>query len=238
MRDGFPFDAVIFDMDGVIVDTELYYWRELRSFSEDLGLGVSAEELNDQVGESNQVFRCNLVRWLERGGYGSLFPEEAERVYDRWAAGRPRDYASLLNPGVREALHGLSARGVRLALASSSPTDNIREVLLACGVEGAFEVVVSGADLAESKPNPEIYLRALDELGLSAEASCCIEDSVPGIAAGKRAGLTVLARREERFGFSQAEADYVIERVDDVLFPERWRRPESRAGKGPSADLI
>ena len=85
------------------------------------------------------------------------------------------------------------------------------------GIADAFELVVSGAELRESKPNPAIYLLTLEQLGLPAAACCCIEDSVPGITAGKRAGLTVFARREERFGFSQAEADAILDRVDDIL---------------------
>lgn len=79
---------------------------------------------------------------------------------------------------------------------------------------------MSGAELAESKPNPAIYLHTLKLLGLPAEACCCIEDSVPGITAGKRAGLTVVARRETRFGFVQDAADVIVDRVDDVLRPE------------------
>ena len=114
----------------------------------------------------------------------------------------------------------LRERNVRVALASSSPRSNIREVLAACGLAHAFEVVMSGAELAESKPNPAIYLHTLKLLGLPAEACCCIEDSVPGITAGKRAGLTVIARRETRFGFVQDAADVIVDRVDDVLRPE------------------
>lgn len=80
---------------------------------------------------------------------------------------------------------------------------SIEEVLNACGLSDAFEYVVSGEQFKESKPEPDIYLHALDLLGLPANRCCCVEDSVPGITAGKRAGLTVIAKREERFGFSQ-----------------------------------
>lgn len=118
---------------------------------------------------------------------------------------------------MHEGIAGLKERGVRVALASSSPLDNIRTVLAACGLSDAFEVIVSGVDFTESKPDPDIYLHTLAKLGLPAKACCCIEDSVPGITAGKRAGLTVFAKREERFDFSQDAADAILDRVDDIL---------------------
>ena len=146
-----------------------------------------------------------------------LSPEEAEARYDAWAAVHPADYAALLNPGVRETVVELKGLGVRVALASSSPMDNIMHVLEVCGLSDAFEHVTSGEQFLESKPNPEIYLHTLDLLGLPATSCCCVEDSVPGIAAGKAAGLTVIAKREDRFGFSQELADAVVDSIADIL---------------------
>ena len=72
MAGAFPFRAVIFDMDGVIVDTEAFYWRELRAFSDALGLGITDEELDRQVGPSSQAFVRSLVAALARGGRGGV----------------------------------------------------------------------------------------------------------------------------------------------------------------------
>ena len=137
--------------------------------------------------------------------------------WDEWAHKRPRDYQTLINPGAVETIRELPRRGVRVALASSSPMDSIEEVLDACGLSDAFEYVVSGEQFKESKPEPDIYLHALDLLGLPADRCCCVEDSVPGITAGKRAGLTVIAKREERFGFSQDAADKIIDQLPELL---------------------
>ena len=95
--------------------------------------------------------------------------------------------------------------------------DNILDVLGQCGITDRFEVIVSGEHFRESKPDPEIYLHAMEPLGLTADECCCIEDSEVGNTAGKRAGLTVFAKREERFGFSQAAADQIIDSVPDLL---------------------
>ena len=112
-----------------------------------------------------------------------------------------------MNPGVADTIDELRSRGVRVALASSSPMDSILAVLEACDLSDKFELIVSGKDFHESKPNPAIYLYTIEKLDLDASECCCIEDSVPGIAAGKAAGLTVFAKREDRFGFSQDRAD-------------------------------
>lgn len=216
MAQAFPFDAVIFDMDGVIVDTERYYADELRVMSDTFGMHITDAEIFGQVGMSNQDFKRHLVTWWGRAGR-TYTGEEALAAYQEWAATRHCDYASLLNPGVPEAIAALKQRGVRVALASSSPMDNIKHVLSVCGLADAFEIIVSGEQFKQSKPNPEIYLHTLDLLGLPAARCCCVEDSKFGIEAGKRAGLTVVAKREDRFGFSQAEADYIVDTVPEVL---------------------
>lgn len=210
-------EAVIFDMDGVIVDTEAHYWHELAAFSEAFGLNVTKQELDAQVGQSHQAFQRTIASWFERAGHGPFTPDKAEATYDSWAQDRPYDIQALLNLGARETIAALKERGVRLALASSSPMASIRAVLEACELDEAFELVVSGEQFHESKPNPEIYLHTLDLLGLPATACCCVEDSVPGITAGKAAGLTVIAKREDRFGFSQDAADVIIDELPELL---------------------
>ena len=213
----FPFDAVIFDMDGVLVDTEFYYQKELERYIDYLQISVTRDELNAIVGSSHRDFQQVLVDWHERAGLGKLSVETAEARYEVWASAYPCDYRKLLNPGVPETLVGLKERGVRVALASSSPLNNIEEVLDTCGIRDHFEFLVSGEQFKRSKPDPDIYLHAIDRLGLPADCCCCVEDSLYGITAGKRAGLTVIAKREERFGFSQDAADKIIDQLPDLL---------------------
>ena len=213
---GFPYLAVIFDMDGVIVDTEAFYTDQERRFADDNGLPVSDDEVIALVGQSHQTFQSTLQDWWRRVGR-ELTGDEAEATFEEWASHEACDYRSIMNPGVAETISELHGRGVRVALASSSPMKNIVKVLDACGLDGIFEVVVSGEQFHESKPNPEIYLHTLESLGLSAEECCCVEDSVPGITAGKRAGLTVFAKREERFGFTQEMADVIIDQIPDLI---------------------
>lgn len=212
----FPYKAVIFDMDGVIVDTEAFYQREERAFADEMGFDVSDREILDLVGQSHQTFQRVLADWWSRAGR-ELTPEAAEKTFRTWSALRPCDYKAILNPGVGDTIDELRSRGVRVALASSSPMENILAVLEACDLSDKFELIVSGKDFHESKPNPAIYLYTIEKLGLDASECCCIEDSVPGIAAGKAAGLIVYAKREQRFGFSQDRADAIIDQIPDLL---------------------
>ena len=212
----FPFSAVIFDMDGVIVDTEKFYLGTLAKLFEAEGIEVPFEDLCVTVGASYKDFKRNLVRWFELGGE-HLAEEEALARYNVWEERNQPDFAALLNHGVVETIAELKRRGVRVALASSSPMSNILLVLEACGLSDAFELVTSGEQFHESKPNPEIYLHTLENLGLPAGDCCCVEDSVPGITAGKAAGLTVFAKREDRFGFTQEAADRIIDAIPDLL---------------------
>ena len=212
----FPYKAVIFDMDGVIVDTEAYYQREQRRFVNEMGLNVSDREILDLVGQSHQTFQRVLADWWSRAGR-ELTLDAAEQTYRDWEALHPCDYKAILNPGVADTIDELRSRGVRVALASSSPMDSILAVLEACDLSDKFELIVSGKDFHESKPNPAIYLYTIGKLDLDASECCCIEDSVPGIAAGKAAGLTVFAKREDRFGFSQDRADAIIDQIPDIL---------------------
>lgn len=212
----FPFAAAIFDMDGVIVDTEKFYLDTLAKLFEAEGIEVPFEDLCVTVGASYKDFKRNLVRWFELGGE-HLTEDEALARYNVWEERNQPDFAALLNHGVVETIAELKRRGVRVALASSSPMSNILQVLDACGLSDAFELVTSGEQFHESKPNPEIYLHTLENLGLPAGDCCCVEDSVPGITAGKAAGLTVFAKREDRFGFTQEAADRIIDAIPDLL---------------------
>ena len=155
--------------------------------------------------------------WWERATGEKRSGREIDHEVFIEIGGETFDYATIRNPGVPETLAALKQQGWRLALASSSPKDNIVQVLEQCGIKDCFELLVSGEDFHQSKPDPAIYLHAIDELGLPAEDCIAVEDSDYGITAAKRAGLTVIAKREERFNFTQEGADYLVDEIPGIL---------------------
>ena len=206
--------AVIFDMDGVIIDSEPAYMARQEAYLKARGRKYRKSDLNRLVGASNRESWELLWRLSDPG----MTMEEVKEDYRRYQSGQPPvDYARILNPGFDKTAAALRERGVRMALASSSPLVHIRMVLKECGIDGWFEEVVSGQQFTKSKPDPEIYRYTLLRLGLCPDEAVAVEDSAYGIQAAKAAGLICIALRENRFGFRQDEADYRIETLPQLL---------------------
>ena len=215
-----PIKAVIFDMDGVLVDSEPAHQDRTRRFFAEHGLDVPEEELHTLVGCSGDYFAQRTNEWWLQAP--NKAPEERGldgiTVYWRWRALQPPiDYRPLLNPGVHETLEALAARGIRLAVASSTTHEGIKQELGGSDVLRFFEVIVSGEEFRESKPNPEIYLTTMARLGLGADDCIAVEDSDRGIAAALAAGMRVAVKREPRYGFAQKGGAWYIDRVDELL---------------------
>lgn len=211
------FEAVIFDMDGVLVDTEAFYMKQLQKFSDAYDLGVTHEELIDQVGASHDHFQKMVQSWFVRKGINDYDQYQAEKVFEEWAVCMPRHYNELMFDGVPETLQKLNDAGIKVALASSTPMYLIETAMGECNLAKQFVNIVSGEQFSESKPNPEIYIHSVEALGLRPGQCCCIEDSNIGITAGKAADLTVIARREDRFNVDQSEADYIVDTIPEIL---------------------
>lgn len=211
--------AVVFDMDGVLFNTEENYQRLVRDFYAELGVCLTNDELWLLPGRSLQAYLDNFSVWWQRVPR-PVEQERTEDPFDRfetWCRGRETPAAKLMNPGVPQTLATLAEADIEVALASSSTQEEIAELIDPVGIRRYFSVVMSGEELAESKPNPEIYLRTLARLGVNARDAVAVEDSDTGIAAARAAGLEVVAKREPRFGFTQEGATWVIDQVPDLL---------------------
>ncbi len=211
--------AVIFDMDGVLVDSEASYQDSVRRFFAERGVRIPEEELRSIVGSSYSFYSARIAGWWAQ--VEDPDPDEVAMGVDAaigpYFVSAPEEIAALAKPGLCNVLLGLKARGLKLAVASASPARDIEAVLTACDIAGVFDSVLSGEDVARSKPDPAIYLATLDALGLPAEACIAVEDSDTGIAAARAAGIPVAALRETRFGFSQAGARWIVDALPELL---------------------
>ncbi len=180
---GWP-EVVIFDCDGVLVDSEAIALARTREALGRLGLTLSATEARDRfLGVSAQSMQGIAERDL-----GAALPPDFQRELAREIlADFERELKGV--EGIREALAEL---GARVCVASSSSIERIRASLRIVGYAGLFEPnVFSAAEVARGKPDPDLFLHAADRMGAKPRGCLVIEDSVPGVVAAARAGMAV-----------------------------------------------
>ena len=204
--------AVIFDMDGVLVDSEPKNLEQLNGFYEENGTKVSEAFLHSLVGSSYEYTYKESVRVMKKDWTIDEFTE----AFDEYVHHHSFGYDEVLNPGVKDILVWLKEHGYKTAVASSSSMHQIQTMEHVCELEGCFDEILSGEMFKESKPNPEIYLTAAKKLGVEPHECIAVEDSMYGIEAGTRAGMKVLAYRDERYGVDQSKAYAIIDHMEDI----------------------
>jgi HAD superfamily hydrolase (TIGR01509 family) len=178
---------VVFDLDGVLVDSEELWDRIRRGLAADAGRPWPAGATLAMQGMSTREWSAYLAGILGVPGSGNAL---ATTVIDRLAALYERRLPLL--PGAVEAVHRLGARWP-LGLASSSPRRLIDTVLPAAGLSGAFGVTVSTEEVDAGKPSPDVYLAAVARLRVAPDRAVAIEDSTNGLRSAAAAGLAVVA---------------------------------------------
>ncbi len=205
--------AVIFDMDGVLADTEpLWQQAELEIFGA-LGVPLTQAMLHSTMG-----LRCDEVvaNWyLQYPWEGPTVMEVHDRIVARVIA-LIRQQAVLL-PGVRQAIARVQAAGLRLALASSSPMVLIEAMLDHLDLRQAFEILRSAESETHGKPHPAVYLHTAEDLGISPMQCMAIEDSFNGLLAAKAARMRcVFVPAAEFWGDKRAGiADVVLRSLEE-----------------------
>jgi HAD superfamily hydrolase (TIGR01509 family) len=206
-------DAVVFDLDGVIVDSE-QVWDEVRvELVQEAGLPFPPEATRAMMGMSSPEWSRYLVEVVGLPGT----PEQAnaavvERMIERYAEGPP------FIPGALEAVERIGARWP-LAIASSSNRELIDLVLEAAALESLVRVAVSSEEVGRGKPAPDVYLEATRRLGVEPQHAAAVEDSHNGIRSAKAAGLRVVAIPNLHFppdAESLALADVVLASVGEL----------------------
>lgn len=205
--------AVIFDMDGIIVDSEIVYMKYLFDFAKKKNPAVTMEDLNPMVGLSRKDSWSIMEQAVKNGQDWDQLRKEFSKldVYSEV------DYKSIFRPEAKITTGKLREKGYLVALASSTGPNLIARIVEETGMRGEFDLIVSGKQFKQSKPNPEIYHYTAGALKVSEDQCFVLEDSTVGIRAAKEAGMTVAALRDDRFGFDQSPADYHVERIDEIL---------------------
>lgn len=190
--------AVLFDLDGVIVTTDDCHYRAWKKMAEEEGIPFD-RSVNERL------------RGISRMESLEIILEKAQRVYSQeeklaMTARKNGYYVEFILaltpkdilPGVVENLNALKEAGIKTAIGSSSKNTPI--ILQRIGLADTFDAVADGNHIRNSKPDPEVYLKAAELLGIEPARCMVVEDADAGIAAAKRAGMTALAVRSARGG--------------------------------------
>ncbi|MFQ5489829.1 MAG: HAD family hydrolase [Phycisphaerae bacterium] len=207
-------EAVIFDLDGVLVDSAQAHHRSWQALGAELGCEVTAEQFAATFGRQNR----DIVPLL----FGEQTdPDGVQRLSDR----KEQIYRDLIRgrvpavPGAVELVGRCAGAGLSLAIGSSAPKENIDLVLSAMGIADFFEVVVHEGDVQRGKPDPQVFVLAAERLGVPAARCAVIEDAPSGIRAARAAGMIAVGLTSHHPAEALADAHLVVDRLED-LSPE------------------
>ena len=182
-----PIEAVIFDMDGVLVDSEVYWDKSRVEFARDRGKTWTDEYQRLAMGRSTVGWATVMQEKLQLAdSIDEIIAEMKRRVIAHYEARMPT------RPGAIESVHHMKEH-FRVGLASGSPTEIIKAIMSITGLDQVFEVMIYGDEIPRGKPSPDIYLEAMAQLGVSPKLTVGIEDSANGLRSLAAAGMAAVA---------------------------------------------
>ncbi len=207
--------AVLFDFDGVIVDTEPLYYKMLDGIYEDLGI-----EVDDETGV--QSLGCNSKEWWDfiikkydlKADLKELTKRETQGIDDVL---KDETVVERIFPDLETFLIKLRENGIRCAIASANKPELIKNILKNAGLDGYFETVVSTDEAGRGKPAPDVFLYAAEKLGVDSKDTLVIEDSARGLEGAKRAGMTSLAFLSAPVPVDLTYADLSYSNYDEII---------------------
>lgn len=181
--------GVLFDMDGVVLDTERLYARFWREAAKALGHDMSYEQALGMRSLSPDAGQAQLESYFGKGVSRAEFRKVRIALMDAYIDEHGVD----LKPGIRELLDYLDSKGIPAAITTSSPIERVRMYLGPHGLLDRFRRLCSGAEVAHGKPEPDIYLFGAACLNVRPEECIAVEDSPAGVLSAYRAGcMTVM----------------------------------------------
>ena len=209
-------DAVVFDNDGLLLDTESVWTRAEEDLFELRGTQFTPADKRELVGTSAEIAGGILERRLGEPGRAAELIEELNELV---VAELEHGVEAMI--GARELLERLRERGTPIGLVSNSPLRFVQRSIEIVGFEDLFDVVLSAHEVAAPKPAPDPYLEACRRLGVEPGPSVvALEDSPTGVAAAKAAGLTVIGVPSIE-GIALEEAHHIAESLLDEIVAQR-----------------
>ena len=183
----YPAWGVLFDWDGVVIDSSSQHERAWERIAAERGLFLPEGHFKAGFGKKNEVI-IPALGWARENADIAELSFRKEEIYRELVA----EEGVMILPGAEGLLEALKGSGIPRALASSTPRENLDALFSATGLDRFFDAVVCGSDVKHGKPDPEVFLSAAALLGLGPDRCVVIEDAHAGIEAARRAGMKVL----------------------------------------------
>lgn len=203
--------GIIFDLDGVIVDTAKFHFLAWRKLANDLGFDITLEQ-NEQLKGVSRVYSLEqILKWgnvsVSKDDFEELMVTKNEDYLARISGMSEED----LLPGVKKVLDYLTEEEIPYSLGSASK--NARPILKSLNIYDRFAAIVDGNDVSKAKPDPEVFLIASEKLGVQPEDCIVFEDSVAGVTAANRANMMSIGIGDKNI---LSEADHIFADFTDI----------------------
>jgi len=203
-------EAVLWDLDGVIADTGIYHYLAWVDVFGKLGKTFTEEQFMHYFGQRHDTIIHGVLGDVSREEFDAITEEKQENYRQRVAKNiKPM-------PGAIELIKVLGQKGIKTAIASSAPPENVDIILRGLGIEGCFQAFARGTEVAEGKPSPLVFLLAAEKLGVEPANCAVIEDAIAGVAAAKSAGMKCIAVTNSHPGDKLDQADLIVDTLENV----------------------
>lgn len=203
--------AVIFDMDGVIINSNPFHKIALKEFCKKYGYDLTEEQLFQKIyGRTNKEWITNIFGEISQEQL-AMYAEEKEGLFRKIYA----DAIEALK-GIKNFIQILDDNQIPKAIGTSAPRANVDFVLEKTGLGGYFQTILDESHVSKGKPNPEIYLKVAEALAFEPQNCVVFEDSISGVQAGKAAGCKVVGVLTTHSEEELDEADAFIDDFEDL----------------------
>jgi len=204
---------IVFDCDGVLVDSEQLAWSAWRRVLAQYGITLTQEDIALLTGRTDRDAHLHFSGRGELPDHAAFWAELSEVTF------RLFDQHLLAFEDAADTLDALQSRGASMAVASSSPRDRLDRSLAATGLQKYFEFTVGGDEVPLGKPAPDLFLAAATGLAVQPETCFAVEDAPAGIRAARAAGMTVVAVERGHYSLEDLRtADLVVPRLTPAPF--------------------
>jgi len=184
------YKACLFDLDGVLVDTAIYHFQAWKNLGKNFDYELTEEQNEELKGISRVASLDRILTWAKK--------EASQEEKNKWLIEKNENYLELISnmnpseilPGVLDFLQEIKAQGYLIALGSASK--NAEVILRKTGLISWFDAIIDGNHVQKSKPDPEVFLKGAEALGVLPENCIVFEDASAGIEAAKRAGMKAI----------------------------------------------